>query len=405
MFKKRLFAIFLLAFFLRLYAVSARGSSEKIQPPDAKGYDRIAVNIASGYGFSEILDGRRIPTARRTPVYPLFLAGIYAAFGHNYDAVKIIQAVLGALVCVPVFFIAYFMYGCKTGLIASFLTAIYKPFIWGINYYGGPAYLLSEDIYMFVLTLVILLLLFYLRKGTKSTGILLGVCVGLATLTRPEFIIFLILLSCYLFYNLQFSIKKFFRKYSIVYIFLALTLMPWVLRNYIVFGRFIPLSTLSGYVFWQGNNAQARGSWGYPKNYSEIMEKAANLPEYQQDLIYFKEGIKELKSDPGRIPKFFIRKVLVHWAPFEQGFKIFNPFYFFIFLLGSVGIVFFRQKIIMEKILSITFLTTTLMALVMYGDPRYRYPYEPFLIIFAALTINQSLFNENSPYKSKFIAC
>ena len=150
--KRILFAIFILALFLRLFAVVTQEESGGLPLGDAKQYDNIAVNILSGNGLSEVFDGPRVPTSKRPPIYPLFLAGIYAIFGHNYFAVKVIQAIIGGIFCIVVFFIAYTVYADKRiAIISSFLTAIYRPFISGITYYGGPARLLSEYLYMFIL--------------------------------------------------------------------------------------------------------------------------------------------------------------------------------------------------------------------------------------------------------------
>ena len=167
--------------------------------------------------------------------------------------------------------------------------------------------------------------------------------------------------------------------------------MPWVTRNYIVHGRAVPLSTLGGYIFWMGNNYLANGSssGAYTENYLELMKETENMSEYERDKVFFKDGIKELKTNPKRIPKLFIKKIMVHWAPFEEGFRLFNPYYAVILLFGSIGILFFRRRSIMENVLLIVFLTTTLTAIITVGDPRYRHPYESCLIIFAALSMNE----------------
>ncbi|MEK6917155.1 MAG: hypothetical protein AABW92_05420, partial [Nanoarchaeota archaeon] len=100
--KNILLEIFIFAFFMRLLAIIVQEESKKLPLSDAANYDQIAVNIVSGHGFSEVIDGQKVPTMRRTPIYPLFLAGIYSIFGHNYIAVKIIQAILGALLCIVI---------------------------------------------------------------------------------------------------------------------------------------------------------------------------------------------------------------------------------------------------------------------------------------------------------------
>ena len=37
-------------------------------------------------------------------------------------------------------------------------------------------------------------------------------------------------------------------------------LAPWTIRNYIVFDRFVPISTNGGFNFWRGNNDVTTGS-------------------------------------------------------------------------------------------------------------------------------------------------
>ena len=387
--KKILFAIFILALALRLFAVAAHQELDKPLYADARIFDNMALNITLGHGFSHIIDGSRTPTTHRTPLYSMFLSGIYFIFGHNYIAVKIIQAILGALSCIVIFFIADAIYNNRIiGIIAALITAFYKPFISGFNYYGGPALILSECFYMFMVGVTVLMTILFIKKESKKFGILSGIFIGLAILTRPEFVLYPIFLIVYLFFLSRFSMKC-LKKYIILFLFVVLTLTPWVVRNYITQGKFIPLSTLGGFLFWEGNNSFANGGWAYPEDYDEIMYKTKDMTEYERNKIYFNEGMEELKSNPGRIPKLLMRKVLVHWAPFEEGFKMFNPYYVVIFLFGSIGILFFRKRTVEENALLIVFLATTATAIIIFGDPRYRYPYESFLIIFAALAIKE----------------
>jgi 4-amino-4-deoxy-L-arabinose transferase-like glycosyltransferase len=117
--KQILFVIFMMALFLRLLAVFSQKEIDKLPTSDAAGYDEMAVNLASGNGLSQFINGSIVPIAYRTPVYPMFLAGIYSIFGHNYIAVKIIQAVIGALLCIVIFLISNIIYDDATiGLIA-----------------------------------------------------------------------------------------------------------------------------------------------------------------------------------------------------------------------------------------------------------------------------------------------
>ena len=63
-------------------------------------YDQIALNILSGKGFSGASfyypPGSDVPTSFWDPLYPYFLAAVYAVFGHSIPAVRVVQALIGA---------------------------------------------------------------------------------------------------------------------------------------------------------------------------------------------------------------------------------------------------------------------------------------------------------------------
>ncbi|MFC1804620.1 ArnT family glycosyltransferase [Candidatus Omnitrophota bacterium] len=377
--------IFIITLSLRIGTVFLQKESKGVPARDALQYDNLAVSIVSGNGLSEIINGKRIRSMHRMPLYPMFLAGIYTVFGHNYFAVKIIQAILGAFLCLIIYFITSQIYSKTTALLAALIVAIYKPFISGFNYYGGPGYLLSEYFYMFILGITFLIAMFFLRKENKIFGALFGLTMGLAILTRPEFALYPILLLVYFFCLVKFSIKKVFRRYLIIYIFIVLTLAPWVARNYMIEKKFIPLTTHGGLIFWHGNNSLARGGMvNMPPGYQEAIQRLEGISEAEQSKVFLKKGLNYLANNPKVIPKLFIKKVLVHWAPFEQGFRLFNVYYAIILLFAAVTFLFFIKYSRPEIILLVIFLSTTLVTIITAGDPRYRYPYEPFLIIFAA---------------------
>jgi len=388
--KKILFAIFIFALFLRLYAVFNYEAADRPLVSDAKAYDVLAVNFMSGEGFSMHTEGVRIPTSKRGPVYPLFLAGIYFVFGHTYDAVRVIQALLGALLCVIIFFIAHGVYSNKRiAFIASFIVAIYKPFISGFHYYGGPAFILSEYFYMFILSLSILFLIVFIKKEDKRIGILADILIGLTILTRAEFVLYPFILVFYLFYAARFSLRDAIKRYFIIYLFIALTMAPWIIRNYVVHKEFVPFTTLGGLVLWTGNTSESRGAWAFPQDYTETMDKTKDFSEVQKNRFLFRKGMQGFSKNVKERPGLFIKKTMVHWAPFEKGFEIFNLSYALVLLLGGIGILFFRKKLIGENFLITALLNTAIVAILMYGDPRYRYPYEFCLIIFSAVTINE----------------
>jgi hypothetical protein len=70
------------------------------EPDDGRLYARIAINILEHRSYSIETEEPYTPTYIRVPGYPLFLAGVYAAFGRdNNRAARVAQAVLDTITC------------------------------------------------------------------------------------------------------------------------------------------------------------------------------------------------------------------------------------------------------------------------------------------------------------------
>src|SRR5215510_2588591 len=70
------------------------------EPDDGRVYARIAINVLEHRSYSIETEDPYSPTLIRVPGYPLFIAGVYALFGHdNNRAVRVVQAVLDTITC------------------------------------------------------------------------------------------------------------------------------------------------------------------------------------------------------------------------------------------------------------------------------------------------------------------
>ena len=169
--KKTLAFFFLAALALRLAAVINLPTYRQVPTVDDAQYDTLAVNLLAGKGFTlDSATGK--PTSWRMPLYPLFLASIYSIFGHNYLAVRIIQCIMSALLCIMIFYIGKMTFGRKTGFFAALILAFYQPYIYYL-YYGGPAFLFSENLFNFLFLIFILFLVkeFFVNPSLKNSVI------------------------------------------------------------------------------------------------------------------------------------------------------------------------------------------------------------------------------------------
>src|SRR5436190_7269712 len=92
---------------------------------DSIGYEQIARNVLEHHVYSHLDEPPFTPTLVRLPGYPLFLAAIYAVFGHtNNTAVRIVQALLDTGTCGLVAWLAFLWQPNQRKKIATAITAL-----------------------------------------------------------------------------------------------------------------------------------------------------------------------------------------------------------------------------------------------------------------------------------------
>ncbi len=226
--------IFVFGLLLRLCLVSfVAPYPERYVQADAVGYDRLAINLAEGRGFSRAESEPYRPDNFRTPIYPLFLAAVYSLLGYRPDIVLWIQAFAGALTIPLAYAIALRIGGRRSGLIAAVLLAL-SPH--SITY---TALLWSDTLYTLLFTVSILLTLLMLAEDKLAWLILAGIFAGLSVLVHPRSLFLPYLFAALLIIAMQ--KRKIPRIQQLVWVIsyilvFNIVLLPWRIRNYAAFG-------------------------------------------------------------------------------------------------------------------------------------------------------------------------
>ncbi len=193
--------------------------------PDSPAYENLAQNLLAGKGYVDtrpyqVMDASMI----RTPGYPLFLAGIRALFPGQDLILILIQQMLGVLTVWFVYRIGRLLADEKTGFTAGLLCAFHP---W-LAIFGNIV--MTETLFIFMLTLSLLLLTAGLQKRKCRGIILAGLLFGLSSLVRPAFLLFPLILPVGLFILLK--KKGPASRYSIFFgISCLLVLLPWIAWN------------------------------------------------------------------------------------------------------------------------------------------------------------------------------
>ena len=189
-----------------------------------------------------------------TPLYPYFLAAVYSVLGPSLLAVRVIQAALGAGTAVLVFLVCERVFASrKAGFIAGVLAAVYGPFLLSHNL------LLVETLKVFLLTLTLWLLLVAHQKQRMVWWFAGGVSLGFAILCRPSDFLVVGVVAAWILWFTGDSTRMKVLHLGIFVGAVLLVMAPVTIRNYVVSGEFILITSNGGLNFYLGNNPEAVG--------------------------------------------------------------------------------------------------------------------------------------------------
>jgi hypothetical protein len=392
---------------------------------DQISYHKLALRLLDGHGFSFgeqwwPATPANEPTAHWSFLYTLLLTAVYSVTNANPIAARLLQAVLVGI------FMPWLVYrvtlrlfqsvfndteesiGLKTGerigLISAAITAVYAYFI----YYA--AVLMTEGFYIIAIlwSFDISLQIVQAKENKRRQWLLLGLSLGSAVLLRQLFLLFIPFFLLWLWWAARPKLRYLVLPIAVV----LLMMLPWTVRNFIVFDQFVLLNTNAGYAFFWGNHpiygrkfipilTREMGSY-----YSLIPSDLLHLNEAALDTALLKLAIKNVVEDPwrylllsmSRIPSYF-----TFWPSSESStignlsrvasFGLFSPFMLVglghsirlctASLRAGLASPLFLPYLFVIFYTGIHVLTWTLI--------RYRLPVDAVLVSFAGLAIAKLL--------------
>jgi 4-amino-4-deoxy-L-arabinose transferase-like glycosyltransferase len=226
-------------------------------------YRRHAISLLRHGIYS--FDGRT-PDRMRQPVYPLFLAGVYALFGDSNTPVYYVQAGLNTVSVFLVWKLARtFGLSGRIAAGAALLVAVYPPFA------RLSGLILNETLSVLLILSVALLFVRTASQPNVGRAIGLGALVGVHTLCRPTTALLPLVLPLMFWFVLG-RVRPAARIGLLAAIGFALALAPWVVRNAVVLGHPTFLSTEGGAGAYVGTRPDAEQIW--EKGLAPFLESA-----------------------------------------------------------------------------------------------------------------------------------
>jgi 4-amino-4-deoxy-L-arabinose transferase-like glycosyltransferase len=208
-------------------------------------YTAPAVNMLAGRGFSADVQAPYLPSEHTVPLYPVFIASVYAVFGEHNSAVRIAQAVIDTLTCLLVAFVSFNLAPVSLKRSAAVFSLVICGFLSWFTVFW-TRYILAETLAIFLTMLAVTLSIWALR-GPSWRWVTVGATCGLALLVRADAVILLFAFVLFLLFRVAYVRSA--ASFICLLLFLCvipLVLAPWIARNYIALGKFQPLSNPYG---------------------------------------------------------------------------------------------------------------------------------------------------------------
>jgi tetratricopeptide (TPR) repeat protein len=370
------------------------------------------------------------------PLYPLFLGLLYKTIGQNVTVLKILQAMLGSVSCVLVYFIARSIF---SGRFVSIAAAIICCLCGTMIYFDGQ--LLSSNMDVLLELLIIFSLLFASRRRQIVWWVLTGLAIGLSAINRGAILLFLPVI---LFWMNMVSRQKwglegksegpaFWKTAIALLVPVGLIIFPVVLHNVrydravldrkpepvglkqFVSTGFLPIASNLGINFYLGNHKELRevNSINHPEHFiyfhrinDEPAEKGIEST-FGQSRYLVRQSLSHIFEKPGDFVKLMGLKVFELFngteIPRNANLYAFRQYSVVLSMLLWKRIIAFPSGLIIPLGLMGIFLSRDLwrrhflllgclaiqgiFILVFFVTARYRLPAIPLLAIYTAFAL------------------
>jgi 4-amino-4-deoxy-L-arabinose transferase-like glycosyltransferase len=337
-----LLAVVAVALALRLsylHDLGRLGYLTGVLSPDELYYDQLARRVAEGrwLGDAPFFYG---------PLYPYLLGLLYAIAGPAPATARAVQLVLGALACVPVFWLGRRLFDRRVGLLAAAATALYGPWL----LLSGS--LLYDQLAPLLVTLFLLAALRARESGRPRDHATAGVLLGLAALGRANVLLWLPVAVLLAWREARVARSAdpgraglgdrargrgpaagaasrrpaAWRAWETLVLACGLTLAPAALHN-LAAGDAVPLTTNGGLNFLIGNGPDATGGFRQPAGLDlqadptglRAAEAAAGreLRPSEASAHFLRAAGDHARAHPGAWLALLARKVALFWNAHE----------------------------------------------------------------------------------------
>lgn len=341
----------------------------------------------------------------RAPLYPFLLAALLWISGNSVLLAHWVGCLLGTAAVGSVYALALKITEGRTGALFAAGIAALSP---GLVIYSA---LLQTEMLYIVFFLLAFLFLYSLRdeKGFR-TAAGLGLCSGLAALTRPVFLGFIPIMFVFMVWPGRKQWRSVIGPAAVALIVAALTIAPWTARNWSVLHAFVPVASGGGSSLLTGNNPYATGTFAVKDGFDHWFALQAqehgvadpsSLDEVGRSGLSASIAMTYVSRNPGAAAALAAKKSYIFWiypvthsdsfAPVQALAVAFDALLLCAAVIGFAGSGSWRDR---RAPLSAAVIFFWLVQAALHAEARFRLPLVPLIAICAGWGVSLMLDRE-----------
>jgi hypothetical protein len=385
-----------------------------VNAPDETSYSYLADRLAAGYGYSfdrpwyPFGQPAGTPTAHWSFLYTAFLAGVYSLFGVHPLVARIISAVLGGCLLPWMVYrltLTLFPGRYKLALLSLACSAFYGYFIL------FASRLMTETFFIIALLWILRQSIILKRSTNVRNAALLGVGLGITTLLRQSVLPCVVVVFLWLLWSawLGQQVGAMAKALAVSTVLLMVLILPFTIRNFNVYGRFLLLNSNAGYAMYSAQHPMHGTSFQEHTAAPIPADLAVNeLNEAELDQILMRRGIEYVLDDPIRFSLLSLSRVADYFEFWPTGessllynvgrvlsFGLYLPFMAWGggILIKRIGPLDSRNHWMKSSTEPLMMLFLVLIAysglhILTWAMPRYRLPVDAVAMIFVAVALD-----------------
>jgi 4-amino-4-deoxy-L-arabinose transferase-like glycosyltransferase len=395
--------IVVIAFLVRMafvcyFFVSAAQRAVRDNLPFGYEAGAIAAAIAQGRGFSSPLRFVQTgATAWFTPIYPYLLAGIFKLFGvYSYTSnilIRVLDNVFSACTCWPIYAIGAKAFGNRAGKAAAWVWVLFP-----MSLFFSTVWVWDTALSAFMLALVVAATFYVRGSGRLSSWMGYGALWALGAMVNPGLVSILPPLALWAVWPLRRQFATAGRLVVVSSLIFAAGIMPWSIRNYVVFHKFIPFRSNFALELWLGNNPGVPDSWS-PWLHPDDDHFEANKYARMTEIPYMEEKQQEawrfIRTHPLDSLNFTLHRFSNNWLGLDQSpseiwnhvtlqvkvIVVGNCLFPLLALLGAMFA--YREENEAALPLALVLIFFPLVFYITHASTRYRHPMDPVMLVLA----------------------